>query len=46
VSGSSIQLAPSAIIAGEISGIKFNDINGDGARDANGVRQHPGQQRR
>ena len=33
----SIQLAPSAIIVGEISGMKFNDLNGDGVRDANGV---------
>jgi hypothetical protein len=33
----SIQLSPSAIIAGEISGMKFNDVNGDGVRDANGV---------
>jgi|GEM_PF-6986304 len=33
----SIQLAPSAIIAGEISGLKFNDLNGDGTRDANGI---------
>lgn len=37
VNGSSIQLSPSAIIAGEISGMKFNDINGDGTRDADGV---------
>jgi hypothetical protein len=29
----SIQLSPSAIIAGEISGLKFNDLNGDGDRD-------------
>jgi hypothetical protein len=29
----SIQLAPSAIIAGEISGLKFNDLNGDGVKD-------------
>ena len=35
--GLSIQLAPSAIIAGEISGMKFNDKNGDGTRDADGV---------
>ena len=28
----SIQLAPSAIIPGEISGLKFNDLNGNGAR--------------
>lgn len=33
----SIQLAPSAIIAGEISGLKFNDLNGDGTHDANGI---------
>ncbi|PXW89616.1 hypothetical protein C8R34_10415 [Nitrosomonas sp. Nm84] len=33
----SIQLAPSAIIAGEISGMKFNDKNGDGTRDADGI---------
>ncbi|MEJ8824817.1 hypothetical protein WKW80_22720, partial [Variovorax humicola] len=33
----SIQLAPAAIIAGEISGLKFTDINGDGVRDANGI---------
>src|SRR6266508_2047658 len=30
----SIQLAPAAIIAGEISGIKFNDVDGDGIYDA------------
>ena len=30
---SSIQLAPSAIIAGEISGLKFNDLNGNGTKD-------------
>ena len=29
----SIQLSPSAIIAGEISGLKFNDLNGNGIRD-------------
>jgi hypothetical protein len=29
----SIQLAPSAIIAGEISGLKFNDLNGNGNKD-------------
>ena len=29
----SIQLAPSAIIAGEISGLKFNDLDGDGIKD-------------
>ena len=29
----SIQLAPSAIIAGEISGLKFNDLNGNGTKD-------------
>jgi uncharacterized repeat protein (TIGR01451 family) len=33
----SIQLSPSAIIPGEISGMKFSDINGDGVRDADGV---------
>ena len=33
----SLQLSPSAILAGEISGMKFNDFNGDGARDANGL---------
>jgi hypothetical protein len=37
VDGSSIQLSPSAIIAGEISGLKFNDLNGDGTRDADGL---------
>lgn len=30
----SIQLAPSAIIDGEISGIKFEDLDGDGIKDA------------
>ena len=30
----SIQLAPAAIIAGSISGVKFNDLNGNGVRDA------------
>ena len=34
---SSIQLAPAGIIPGEISGVKFNDVNGDAVRDANGV---------
>ncbi|MES2718825.1 MAG: hypothetical protein V4795_23910, partial [Pseudomonadota bacterium] len=29
----SIQLAPDAIIVGEISGLKFNDLDGDGMRD-------------
>ena len=33
----SIQLAPSAIIPGAISGIKFHDINSDGQRDADGA---------
>lgn len=33
----SLQLAPSAIIAGEISGLKFNDVNGDGARQPAGA---------
>lgn len=33
----SIQLMPSAIIEGEISGMKFNDLDGNGARDADGV---------
>ena len=33
----SIQLAPSAIIVGEISGMKFSDIDGNGARDADGA---------
>jgi len=33
----SIQLSPSAIIPGEISGMKFSDINGDGVRDADGI---------
>ena len=31
----SIQLAPDAIIDGEISGVKFNDLDGDGVRDTN-----------
>ena len=30
----SIQLSPAAIIAGSISGFKFNDLNGNGIRDA------------
>ncbi|MCE2860814.1 MAG: hypothetical protein LW731_13440, partial [Oxalobacteraceae bacterium] len=30
----SIQLSPAAIIAGSISGVKFNDLDGDGIRDA------------
>ena len=30
----SIQLSPAAIIAGSISGVKFNDLNGNGIRDA------------
>lgn len=33
----SIQLAPSAIIVGEISGMKFSDMDGNGLRDADGV---------
>jgi uncharacterized repeat protein (TIGR01451 family) len=33
----SIQLAPSAIIVGEISGMKFSDMDGNGVRDADGV---------
>ncbi len=33
----SLQLMPSAIIDGEISGMKFNDMDGNGLRDANGV---------
>ncbi|MEK7344573.1 MAG: hypothetical protein AAB176_02670 [Pseudomonadota bacterium] len=33
----SIQLAPSAIIVGEISGMKFSDMDGNGTRDADGV---------
>ncbi|WP_158270364.1 hypothetical protein [Limnohabitans sp. 2KL-17] len=33
----SIQLAPSAIIVGEISGTKFSDMDGNGVRDANGA---------
>ena len=33
----SIQLAPSAIIVGEISGIKFSDVDGNGVRDADGT---------
>ena len=33
----SIQLMPSAIIHGEISGTKFSDVNGDGLRDADGT---------
>ncbi len=31
----SLQLSPDAIIHGEISGMKFNDLNGDGVREAN-----------
>ncbi|MCP9877596.1 hypothetical protein KBZ17_13395, partial [Cyanobium sp. A2C-AMD] len=30
----SIQLAPSAIIQGEISGLKFNDLNGNGVKES------------
>ncbi|WP_291939928.1 hypothetical protein [Limnohabitans sp.] len=33
----SIQLAPSAIIVGEISGMKFSDMDGNGIRDADGA---------
>ena len=33
----SIQLAPSAIIVGEISGMKFSDVDGNGLRDADGA---------
>jgi uncharacterized repeat protein (TIGR01451 family) len=33
----SIQLAPSAIIVGEISGMKFSDVDGNGTRDADGA---------
>lgn len=33
----SIQLAPSAIIVGEISGMKFSDVDGNGIRDADGA---------
>jgi len=33
----SIQLMPSAIIDGEISGMKFNDMDGNGQRDADGA---------
>lgn len=33
----SIQLAPSAIIVGEISGMKFSDVDGNGVRDADGA---------
>ena len=33
----SIQLAPSAIIVGEISGVKYSDMDGNGIRDADGV---------
>jgi len=33
----SIQLAPSAIIVGEISGTKYNDLDGNGIRDADGI---------
>ncbi|MFM8608848.1 MAG: hypothetical protein ACKOCJ_00060 [Burkholderiaceae bacterium] len=33
----SIQLAPSAIIVGEIDGMKYEDVNGDGLRDADGI---------
>jgi uncharacterized repeat protein (TIGR01451 family) len=33
----SLQLSPSAILVGEISGMKFNDFNGDGRRDADGA---------
>ena len=33
----SIQLAPSAIIVGEINGLKYEDVNGDGTRDADGI---------
>jgi len=38
----SIQLAPSAIIVGEISGMKFNDVDGNGVRDADGADNTPG----
>jgi uncharacterized repeat protein (TIGR01451 family) len=33
----SIQLMPSAIIDGEIGGMKFNDMDGNGQRDADGA---------
>ena len=33
----SLQLAPSAIIPGEISGHKYHDVNGDGIRDTDGA---------
>lgn len=33
----SIQLMPSAIIDGEISGMKFNDMDGNGLRDSDGA---------
>ncbi|WP_416558899.1 beta strand repeat-containing protein [Limnohabitans sp. yimb22184] len=33
----SLQLMTSAIIEGEISGMKFNDMDGNGVRDADGV---------
>ena len=33
----SLQLAPSAIIVGEISGMKFSDVDGNGVRDADGA---------
>ncbi|NBS47644.1 MAG: DUF11 domain-containing protein, partial [Betaproteobacteria bacterium] len=33
----SIQLSPSAIIPGEISGMKFNDVDGDGIRESAGA---------
>jgi uncharacterized repeat protein (TIGR01451 family) len=33
----SLQLMTSAIIDGEISGMKFNDMDGNGARDADGI---------
>ena len=35
--GASIQVNPSAIIPGTISGIKFNDLNGDGVRQSAGA---------
>jgi len=33
----SLQLMPSAIIEGEISGMKFNDMDGNAVRDADGI---------
>ena len=35
--GTSLQLNPSAIIPGTISGTKFNDLNGDGVRQPSGA---------